>query len=169
MDRTATPVTCGQLVRKLSGKCARRKPVKRRFRKETPLLPLLLLGLLLGGLGLLLERSAKDVAKRRTRIRRSVLRNRLLFLGDLKRLDGEVWLLRPIEADDHCVELLADLEAVGALLVAVTAKIAALDEAGDAVLTNLDVEPGVLNCAHDHGQGFALLGAAAGAAGRCTA
>jgi hypothetical protein len=38
-------------------------------------------------------------------------------------------LLRPVEADHQRVELLADLEALGALLVAVAAEIGALDEA----------------------------------------
>ena len=81
----------------------------------------------------------------RARIRAAVLGDRLLLLGDLHRLDREVGLLRTVEADHHRVELLADLEALGALLVAVAAEIVALDEADRAVVADLHVEPGILD------------------------
>ena len=73
------------------------------------------------------------------------MRDRLLLFGDLQRLDREVGLLRAIEADDQCIEFLADLEAFRALLVAVAAEIGALDEAGRAIVANLDLEPTVAN------------------------
>jgi tRNA-dihydrouridine synthase B len=92
------------------------------------------------------------------------LRHGLLFLGDLHCLNREVRLLRAIEADHHSVELLTDLEALRALLVPVTAKVAALDESGHAIVANLDVEPGILDCPHDHGNRLALVDAAAGSA-----
>src|SRR4051812_16380689 len=75
----------------------------------------------------LLEGLAEDVAERRTRIRRTILRDRLLLLGDLHRLDREGRLLGAVEAAHHRIELLADLEPLGTLLVAVAAEIATLD------------------------------------------
>ena len=95
------------------------------------------------------------------RIRRAVLRDRLLLFGDLQRLDREVRLLRAVEADDHRVELLADLEALRTLLVAVAAKVGALDEAGRAVVADLDLEPAVADFEHGDGDRLALLDAAA--------
>ena len=79
----------------------------------------------------------------RAAVGRTVLRHRLLLFGDLQRLDREVGLLRPVEADDLGVELLADLEALRTLLVAVAAEVGALDEAGRAVVADLDFEPAV--------------------------
>src|SRR5690606_39343379 len=90
---------------------------------------------------LLLQCFAEDVAQRGTRIRRSVLLNGLLLLGDLACLDREIGLLRTVEADHHGVDFLARLEAVRTLLVTVAAEIGALDEAGRPVITNLHLEP----------------------------
>src|SRR5688500_20155164 len=90
---------------------------------------------------LLLQRLAEDVAEAGARIGRAVLGHRLLLLGDLQRLDREIRLLGAVEANHHRVELLADLEALGALLVAVTAEVRALDEAGRSVVADLDREP----------------------------
>src|SRR5690349_13752711 len=98
---------------------------------------LLLLG---SGLGLFLQRGAKDVAQRSAAVGRAVLRNCLLFLGDLKRLDREIRLLRPIETGDEGIELLTDLETLRTLLVAVAAEVGALDEASGAAFGDLDVE-----------------------------
>src|SRR5690606_1159807 len=91
------------------------------------------------GLALLarLQRLAKDVAERRTRIRGTILRNGLLLFRDLHRLDREVRLFRTIEASNHRVELLADLIAIGALFVAAAAEVGALDEAGRAIVACL--------------------------------
>src|SRR5205809_4417354 len=110
--------------------------------------------------GLLLQRLAQDVAEARARIGRTILGDRLLLLGDLQRLDREVRLLRPVETDHHRIELLADLEALGALLVAVAAEIGTLDEAGGPVVTDLDLEPAVADLEHGHGDRLALVGAA---------
>ena len=68
-----------------------------------------------------LEGFAEDVAKRSARVQRTILFDSLLFFGKLECLDREVRLLRTVETGDHGVELLADLEAVGALFVTVTA------------------------------------------------
>src|SRR3954453_15491193 len=110
--------------------------------EETPPAKRLLFLRLFRFLGFL-QGSATDVAQRRARVRRAILRDGLLLLGDLHRLDREVRLLRAVEADDHCVELLSDLEALGALLVAVAAEVRALDEAGGPVIPNLHVEAGI--------------------------
>ena len=83
----------------------------------------------------------EDVAEARAGIGAAVLGHGLLLFGDLHRLDREVRLLRTVEADDHRVEILADLEALRALFVAVAAKIAALDEADRAIVADLNVEP----------------------------
>src|SRR5205085_3098957 len=136
------PLTGGPLENRLSGKSGRSKRdlrgVPRRNAAFPVTWPLLLLGRL-GGLGFL-EGSAEDVAKRRARIRRAILRDSLLLLGDLQCLHGEVRLLRSIESDHHCIQLLADLESLRTLLVPVAAKIASLDEAGGALVANLNVK-----------------------------
>src|SRR6187397_3131113 len=105
---------------------------------------------------LLLQRLAEDVAGRRAQIRRAVLLDRRLLLGDLARLDREVGLLRAVEAGNHRVELLPDLEAVRSLLVAVAAEIRALDEAGRAVVARLHFETAVADLEHGHGDDFVL-------------
>ena len=46
------------------------------------------------------------------------------------------------------VELLADLEALRTLLVAVAAKVGALDEAGRAIVADLHFEPAVADLEH---------------------
>src|SRR5688572_4385281 len=109
----------------------------------------------------LLQRLAEDIAQRRARIRRSILRDRLLFLGDLQRFHREIRLLRAVEADHHRIELLADLEALGALLVAVAAKVGALDEAGRSAVADLDLEPSVAHFEDRNGDRLALGDAAA--------
>ena len=65
--------------------------------------------------------------------RRAVLGHRLLLLVDLLRLDRQRDLAgRAVELGDLRIDLLADREAVGALLGAVARQVR-LDEAGDAV------------------------------------
>src|SRR6185369_14131207 len=78
----------------------------------------------------------------------------------LQRLDGEVRLLRAVEADHHRVELLADLEALRTLLVPIATKVAALDEARCAIVADLHIEARVLNGANGDRERFALLHAA---------
>ena len=68
----------------------------------------------------LLERGAENVAQRRAGIGRAVLRDRLLLLGHFERLDRHATLwARLVELGDAGVDLLADREALGALLGAV--------------------------------------------------
>ena len=98
------------------------------------------------------QRRAQDVAQRGAGIGGAILRHRLLLLGDLHRLDREIGLLRAVEADHLGIELLPHLEALGALLVAVAAKVGALDEAGRAVVADLDVEPAVADVADGDGE-----------------
>ena len=88
------------------------------------------------------------------------MRDSLLFFGKLHGLDREVRLLRTIETDHHRVELLANLETVGALLVTITAKVGALDEAGCSVLTGLHFEAAIADFEHRHGRD-GILGKAA--------
>src|SRR3546814_8639951 len=104
-----------------------------------------------------LQRFAEDVAERRTRVRRTVLRDGLLFFGDLHRLDREVRLFRAVEADDHRIELLADLVTLGALFVAVAAKVGALDEAGGAIVASLNFEAVVADLENGDGDDVVLL------------
>src|SRR6185437_505782 len=74
----------------------------------------LVFGLILAGA--LLERGAQDVAERRTRVGRAVLRQSFLLLGDFERLDGDAELVRlAVELGDAGVHLLANREALGAL------------------------------------------------------
>src|SRR4051812_24484975 len=69
---------------------------------------------------LALERAAQDIAERGAGVRRAVLGDRLLLFGHLESLDRELDLAGPaVELDDAGIDLLADLEAVGALVVAV--------------------------------------------------
>src|SRR5215468_8799283 len=76
-----------------------------------------------------LERGAEDVAQRRTRIGGAVLRDGFLLLGDFERLDRHLDLAGLLVELDHAgMDLLADREAFGALIVAVTGELGALDE-----------------------------------------
>src|SRR6185312_12425260 len=72
-----------------------------------------------------------------------------------------IGLLRAVETDDHRVELLPDLEALRPLLVAVAAKVAALDEADRAVVADLNVESRILHLADSDGHRLALPHSAA--------
>src|SRR5215471_21104964 len=85
-------------------------------------------------LGLLLERGAEDVAEAGARVGGAVLGHRLLLLLDLARLDRERELARCLVDRRYLgVDLLADGEAVGALLAAVARQVRLADEAGDTV------------------------------------
>src|SRR5581483_3460553 len=65
---------------------------------------------------------------------------------------------------NHGVELLADLEALRALLVAVAAKVAALDEAGRSILADLHVKACILDGTDRNGNRLALLDTGRGSA-----
>ena len=104
-----------------------------------------------------LQRLAEDVAQRCARIGRTVLLDGLLLFGELTGLDREVGLFRTVEPGNHGVELLADLEAVGALFVAVAAKVGALDEAGRAIVASLHFKAAIAHFEHGDGDDLAFL------------
>src|SRR5690606_33351098 len=70
---------------------------------------------------------------------------------------GEVRFAALVEADDHGVDLLADLEAVRTLFVAVAAEVRALDEGGGAVLADLHLDAAVADLDDRRGDRLALL------------
>src|SRR6478735_4672576 len=77
----------------------------------------------------LLQRSAENIAKRRARIGRAVLGDRLFLLGDFKRLDRHADLVRLLVELRHArIDLLANRETLGPLLGTVTREFVALDE-----------------------------------------
>ena len=101
-----------------------------------------LVGLLAGAL----ERGAEDVAKRRAGIGRAVLGDRLLLLGDFERLDRDRDLVgAAVELGDAGVDLLPDLEAVGALVAAVAREVGAADEGLEIGADDLDVDAALLH------------------------
>src|SRR5947207_13736412 len=95
--------------------------------------------------GALLERGAENVAQRRPRIGGTVLRDGLLLLGDFQRLDRDLHLAGLlVELDHPRIDLLADGEAVGALVVAVAREFGALDEGGEVGARDLDLDAAFL-------------------------
>src|SRR5688572_18255461 len=106
----------------------------------------------------LLERSAENIAQRRARIGRAVLRDRLLLLGDLERLDRDLHLARfLVELNDAGVDLFADREAFRALLGAVAGEFGALDEGGEVGARDLHLDAAFLHFQHFAGHDRALL------------
>src|ERR1700721_409314 len=80
----------------------------------------------------LLERGAENVAQRRPRIGGAVLRDGLLLFGDFQCLDRDLHLAGLlVELDHPRIDLFADGETLGTLIVAVTGKLGALDEGGE--------------------------------------
>src|SRR3954463_3502515 len=111
-----------------------------------------------GFLTLALERMAENVAERGAGIRGAVLGDRLFLLGHFERLDRELHLRgAAVEQDDAGIDLLADLEAVGTLVVAVAGKLRALDEGGQIAADDLHVDAGLLDLGHFRGDDIALL------------
>src|SRR4051794_6514823 len=89
----------------------------------------------------LLECRAENIAQRRARVGRSVLRDRFLLLGNFQRLDRHADLVRfLVELRDARVDLLAHREALGPLLGAITRKLIALDEGGELGANDLYVD-----------------------------
>src|SRR4029079_15300348 len=81
----------------------------------------------------------------------------------LERLDRELHLVgTAVEQHETGVDLLADLEAVGALIVAIAAKLRTLDEGGEVAASDLDVDAGLLDLGHLGGDDVALLHIASG-------
>src|SRR4051812_27981325 len=83
-------------------------------------------------LGLLGQGGAQDLAQRGARVGRTVIGHRLLLFLFFLRLDRERQAAgRLVDRADLGIDLLADGEAVGALLGTVARELAAADEAGD--------------------------------------
>src|SRR5689334_237692 len=101
---------------------------------------------------------AEDVAERGAGIRGAVLGNRLLLLGHFECLDRELHLGgAAVEQDDAGIDLLADLEAIGTLVVAVAGELRTLDEGGQIAADDLHVDAGLLDLGDLGGDDVALL------------
>src|SRR3546814_11074935 len=113
-----------------------------------------------------MQSPTKDVTQRRARIRRALLRHGLLLLGDLHRLDRQSGLLRLVEAGHHRVELLADVETLRLLLVAISRQVRAPDEAGRAIVADLHLKAAVADFQHSAGDDLVLSPAGSGSGRR---
>src|SRR6266702_3999332 len=108
-----------------------------------------------------LERGAEDVAQRRPRIGGAVLRDGCLLFGNFQRLDRDLHLAGLLVELDHAgIDLLTDGEPFGALIVAVTGKLGALDEGGEVGARDLHLDAGFLHFEHFAGPDRALLAVA---------
>src|SRR3546814_4994250 len=96
-------------------------------------------------LACLVQRRAKDVTKRRARIRRAILRHGLLLLGDLHRLYRQSGLLRLVVSGHYPVAILARVETRWLLTVAIARQVRSPDEAGARQSTRLHSRS---SCAH---------------------
>src|SRR5216684_1305633 len=106
---------------------------------------------------LALQRGAEDVTEAGARIGGAVIGHRLLLLLDLARLDREAELARRRVDRRHLgVDLLADGEAVGALLAAVARQIRLADEARHAV-ADRDLDAAIADRRHGAGDDRAFL------------
>src|ERR1700679_2910501 len=107
--------------------------------------------------GALLEGGAQDVAEAGAGVRRAVLGDGILFLGDFARLDRERDLAAGlVDAGDHRVELVADAEALGTLVVAVARQVGAADEGLHAV-GQRRLDAAVVHFRHRDGDDATLL------------
>src|SRR6056297_1513677 len=108
-----------------------------------------------------LERRAKDIAKRCTGVGRAILLNRLFFFGDLAGLDRQTQTAGLALHVGHAdIDLVADREALGALLGTVTAEVGAADEGFHALVFHLDAA--ILDRRHFDGDDRAALHATHG-------
>src|SRR5690349_7085555 len=106
----------------------------------------------------LLERLAENVAQGRARIGRTVLRDGFLLFGHFERLDRHLDLAGLLVELDHAgIDLLADGEAFGALVVAVTRELRALDEGREVGTGDLHLDTAFLHFEHFAGHDRALL------------
>src|SRR3569623_1915405 len=106
----------------------------------------------------IIQRGAEDVAERRARIGRAVLRDGFLLFGDFERLDRHLDLAGLLVELDHAgIDLLTDGEAFGALVVAVTRELGALDEGGEVGTGDLHLDAAFLHFEHFAGHDSALL------------
>src|SRR5580700_5470249 len=109
-------------------------------------------------LAAILERGAENIAQRRPRIGGAVLRDGLLLLGDFQRLDRDLHLAGLlVELDHPRIDLLADREAFGALIVAIAGEFGALDEGIEVGADDLHLDTGFLHLEHFAGHDRALL------------
>src|SRR5581483_1833473 len=105
-----------------------------------------------------LERGAEDIAQRRSGIVGTVLRDGLFLLGDFERLDRHRDLAAlAVVLGDARIDLLSDLETVGALVVAVAGEIGAADERLELVANELHVDTVLLHGGNLTGDDIALL------------
>src|SRR5689334_16091117 len=105
-----------------------------------------------------LERSAEDVAQRRSRIGGAVLRDGFLLFGDFQRLDRDLHLAGLLVELDHAgIDLFADGETLGALIVAIAGQFRPLDEGGEVGARDLHLDTGLLHFEHFAGHDRALL------------
>src|SRR3984957_15194425 len=112
---------------------------------------------------LTLERGAQNIAERCTRIRRAVLRDRLLLLGDFQRLDGDRDTMRAaIELGDPGVDLLANRKAIRTLFGTVAGEFRTLDEGRKLGADDLHVDAAFLHVGHLASDDDTLLQLAAG-------
>src|SRR5262245_8080062 len=97
----------------------------------------------------LLERSTQDVSKRSAGIGSAVLGDRLFFLGNLKRLDGNADLVRlAIKLRNARVHFLPDGETLGTLLATIARQVRALDKGCQIGADDLDVDAGFFHLGH---------------------
>src|SRR3546814_16685805 len=81
---------------------------------------------------------------------------------------SDLGFLAAVETDNHRIDLLAGLEAVGTLFVTVAAKIATLDEASCTVFTGLDFKAAIADFKNRDGNGRALVKDAGRGRNACT-
>src|SRR5688500_5250757 len=97
----------------------------------------LLVALLAGAL----QRGTENVAKRCSGVRGAVLSDGLFLLGDFQRLDRyRHFACAPVDLSYARIDLLPDLEALGALIAAVARKIRAPDEGFEVGADELHVD-----------------------------
>src|SRR5436190_6891380 len=105
-----------------------------------------------------LERGAENVAQRRARIGGAVLRDGFLLFGNFQRLDRNLHLAGLLIELDHAgIDLLADGETFGALIVAITGQLRPLDEGGEVGARDLHLDAGFLHFEHFASDDRALL------------
>src|SRR5216684_3851954 len=105
-----------------------------------------------------LERGAENIAQRRPRIGGAILRDGFLLFGDFQRLDRDLHLAGLlVELDHACIDLFADGETLGALIVAIAGEFRPLDEGGEVGARDLHLDAGFLHFEHFAGHDRALL------------
>src|SRR5262245_36396490 len=107
------------------------------------------LGLLVVGAFLLLDRSLENVAERGTAVGGAILCHGLLLLGDFQCLDRHRDAAAVlVDVDDRRIDLVADVEPLGSLLGAISGQVRALDEGRHVGIGDLDLEAAVLHGQH---------------------